>query len=321
MRADWTRRSFLGASFWALQGLNLSSSAQGKKRRSLRNFKLGIITDEISQDLSQSIDFISTYHLPCCELRDLWKKNIMNASQGELEKAKRLIQEHHLEVADIASPLFKYNLPEMPAQPSERRDTFLANFTDRDTEDLLKRSVELARFFGTSKIRVFSFWRVEEPEKAYAFVRDRLARAADFAAKNHVVLVLENEGACNIGTGKELGRILRDINSPALRGNWDPGNCVPLGEVPFPDGYEAVRGLFAHMHVKDARKDPQTGKIVWAPVGSGTIDYRGQFMALRRDGYQGTISLETHYRRADGNPMESTRESLEGLLKVLSAVA
>jgi len=29
------------------------------------------------------------------------------------------------------------------------------------------------------------------------------------------------------------------------------------------------------------------------------------------------MSLETHYRRADKNKVESTRESLEGLLKVL----
>jgi sugar phosphate isomerase/epimerase len=44
------------------------------------------------------------------------------------------------------------------------------------------------------------------------------------------------------------------------------------------------------------------------------------FRALRREDYSGTISLETHYRRADGNRLESTRESLEGLLKVLQEV-
>jgi len=31
------------------------------------------------------------------------------------------------------------------------------------------------------------------------------------------------------------------------------------------------------------------------------------------------MSLETHYRRADGNKLESTRESLEGLLKITSS--
>jgi hypothetical protein len=33
------------------------------------------------------------------------------------------------------------------------------------------------------------------------------------------------------------------------------------------------------------------------------------------------MSLETHYRRPDGNMVESTRESLEGLLKILEEVA
>jgi sugar phosphate isomerase/epimerase len=98
---------------------------------------------------------------------------------------------------------------------------------------------------------------------------------------------------------------------------WDPGNAVMLGEVPFPDGYNAVRGLFPHMHVKDVRKNAQSGKLEWAPVGGGFIDFKGQFQALHHDKYEGTMSLETHYRRADKNKVESTRESLEGLLKVL----
>jgi sugar phosphate isomerase/epimerase len=71
------------------------------------------------------------------------------------------------------------------------------------------------------------------------------------------------------------------------------------------------------MHIKDARKNSQTGKLDWAPVGGGFIDFQGQFQALRKDKYDGTMSLETHYRRPDGNKVESTRESLEGLLKVL----
>jgi sugar phosphate isomerase/epimerase len=101
---------------------------------------------------------------------------------------------------------------------------------------------------------------------------------------------------------------------------WDPANAVVLDEIPYPDGYKHVRGLFPHLHVKDAKRDPSTGKTRWLPVGSGDVDFRGQFQALLRDGYRGTISLETHYRRADGNSLESSRESLEGLLKILKSV-
>jgi len=52
-------------------------------------------------------------------------------------------------------------------------------------------------------------------------------------------------------------------------------------------------------------------------VGAGVVDWRGQMQAFRKDGYSGTMSLETHYLRPDGNKVESTRESLEGLLKAM----
>jgi sugar phosphate isomerase/epimerase len=319
MENKLTRRDFSSM----LAGLSLGAAlpALGKNEEAMP-FKLGIITDEIAEDFEQALDFISHYSLHYCELRDLWKKNIMNASQEDLDRAKELIKKFHLTVSDIASPVFKYNLPEVPAQP-EKSDTFGASFTDNDSDNLLHKSFELANFFGTRKIRIFAYLRVKagDAERAYPFVRDRLAKAAETAGKNGIVLVLENEHTCNVGTGKELGRILRDVNSPNLRGNWDAGNAAMLKEVPYPAGYHDVRGLIAHVHVKDVKRDPTTGKLSWAPVGGGFIDWRGQIKALRDDGYNGTMSLETHYRRQDGNKVESTRESLEGLLKTIKEVA
>jgi sugar phosphate isomerase/epimerase len=314
-----TRRDFLATALLALPGSGLVL-APAKGTRAPLPFKLGIITDEITEELERALDFLLEYSLTYCELRELWDKNIMNLSPEELTRAKQMIQKRSLHVSAIAAPVFKYNLPEMPAR-EEKRDTFRANFTDQDTEDLLRRVFELARFFGTNKIRIFSYWRVDQPEKAYPYVRERLQHVAALAARNGMTLVLENDYVCNIGTGKELGRIIREINSPHLRGTWDPGNAVMLGEVPYPDGYREVRGLFSHMHFKDVRKDPQTGKLSWVPVGAGCVDYRGQIRALREDKYEGTMSLETHYVRADGNKIESTRESLEGLLKILSESA
>ena len=280
-------------------------------------FKLGIISDEISTNLDEAIDFIASYRLHFAELREIWGKNLMIAPQEDLDRAKKLLAAHNITVSDIASPIFKWNIPGETTKPSEKHDFALGKYTEEDADKTLLKSFELARFFGTKKVRIFSYWRVSDPEKIYPQVRDRLAKAARLAEQNDIVLVVENEYECNVGTGKELGRLLRDVNSPALRGVWDPGNAVMLGETPFPDGYEAVKGLFPHMHIKDARKSPDTGKIVWAPVGGGFIDFKGQFAALHQDKYSGTMSLETHYRRPDGNKAESTRESLQGLLKVV----
>jgi L-ribulose-5-phosphate 3-epimerase len=282
------------------------------------DWKLGIITDEITQDLAQAADFISEYHLHYCELREIWSRNMMNATAADVDRARKIIEDHGLTVSDIASPIFKWNLPQMPAK-AEKRDTFKANFTEDDRDSLLHKSFELAHTLGARKVRIFSYWRVEQPEKAFPYVRDRLARAAELAGQNDIMLVLENEHTCNVGTGEELGHLLSEVNSPHLKGNWDPGNAAMLGEVPFPGGYAAVRGQLGHMHVKDVRKGA-SGKLEWAPVGGGFIDWRGQFEALKRDGYNETLSLETHYRRADGNTVESTRESLTGLLEIAQQV-
>jgi sugar phosphate isomerase/epimerase len=320
MAWNLTRRGFLSLSALLGSGLELRFPLAGSAK-GLFTSKLGIITDELTEDFEKALDFISSQSLAYCEVRELWQKNVVKLSQEELERAKRLIERHRLKVSEIASPIFKYHLPEMPSPRPNWSDTFrAADLTDKDTENLLLRVFKLARFFGTSKVRVFSYWRVKEPEKAFPYVRERLAKAAALAAQNKITLLLENEHECNVGTGKELGRILREINSPYLRGMWDPCNAARLGEVPYPDGYRQVRGLFPHMHIKDIRKDPATGELQHVPVGEGMIDFRGQFTALRDDGYDGTMSLETSYSRPDGNKVESTRACLEGLFRVLKSV-
>ncbi len=312
MQTNLTRRSCLKLPLAAVASRLAADSTDNT-----HGYKLGIITDELTGQLNEALDFISSYHLRWCELREIWGKNILNASREEIDRARDLIGRHGVRVSEIASPVFKWNCPQIPPKAGEQHDNFGASFGEKDAERLLDRSFDLARFFGTRMVRIFTYWRVDDPDKAYPYVRDRMAKAAEVAGRNDMILNIENEFACNVGTGKELGRVLREVNSPHLRGVWDPANAAWLGEVAYPDGYEAVKGLFPHMHVKDARKNAGTGRLEWAPVGGGIVDFKGQFQALRRDRYDGTISLETHYLRADGNKVESTRESLEGLFKVI----
>lgn len=140
------RRTFLGATLAAWPSVAYLKAAAASRAM---GWKLGIITDEITEDFEQALDFISHYDLGYCELREMWKKNLMNLSQAELDRAKSLVEKHHLKVTDIGSPVFKYNLPEMPAR-KEKRDTFRADFTDQDSDHLLQ-------MLQTCKI----FWNAE----------------------------------------------------------------------------------------------------------------------------------------------------------------
>jgi len=196
----------------------------GHRQRTSSSFKLGIITDEISEELDQALDFITHYSLGYCEVREMWQKNVMSLSREELNRAKTLIARHGLRVSSIASPIFKYALPEMPAHPDGAL-VFHSTFTESDSSELLRKSFEIAHFFGTDKIRVFSYWRVAEPEKAYPYVRDRLAKAADLAARNGIILMVENEYDCNVGSAKELDASCVMSTHPT---------CAPIGTWPMP---------------------------------------------------------------------------------------
>jgi sugar phosphate isomerase/epimerase len=186
---------------------------------------------------------------------------------------------------------------------------------------LLEHCAEAAQFFGTGLIRVFSFWRrsVLTPEQEDAIV-DAFSEPAAIAESAGLVLGLENEHACILGTGAQTARVLERINSPHVRAIWDPGNAFFDGERPYPAGYEAIKPFIAHVHVKDARVDEATGKPEWTVVGEGQIDWVGQIAALRESGYAGYLSLETHYQ-GHGTKEASSRVCLEGLKRLVDGTA
>ena len=135
------------------------------------------------------------------------------------------------------------------------------------------------------------------------------------AKQQDVKLLVENEFDCNTGTGAETAKLFKAISDRTLMHNWDPGNCFEAGEEPFPKAWDQLdKSRISHIHLKDA-----VGKK-WAPVGAGKIDFVGQFKALKKMPYAGTMSLETHYSNAQHDPYTSSVESMDGLFGVLKQV-
>jgi sugar phosphate isomerase/epimerase len=281
--------------------------------------KLSVITDEISMDFAHALDVMREYGVQGAELRSLWGQNVVDLSGAGVEKAKAILREKRLVVSCIASPVFKCELGGSTSrevgpshQASER--------TLADQPALLDRCVELAEVFGTRLVRVFSFWRRGEltPEVEDGIVK-QLSRAAEVAGRKGVVLALENEHSCYLGTGEQTARVLQRVNSPHLRAVWDPGNAFCAGENPFPAGYEAIKDYIAHVHVKDAiRLDG--GQCAFVAIGDGQIDYPGQLEALKEAGYEGWLSLETHYAPYGGDSEVASRLCLAALNVMLSGV-
>lgn len=307
-----TRRQFVKAAgaATAFATMQRTSFAAGA------SFQVGVISDEISQDFDHACSVIAhDFGLHFVELREMWGKNLQQSTDAELAEAEKVLAKYSLRVTDIASPLFKVNWPGAPAsQYGSAGDTHGATDTDYKKQDeVLERSIALAKRFKTDKVRCFDFWRLDDVKPHRTAINERLRQAADVAAKQQVLLVLENEFACNTATGREAGATLAGVPHRNLALNWDPGNAVMRGELDaFPGGWNALsKDRIHHCHVKNAVKEA-SGKIVWSPVDKGLVDWAAQFRALKSTGYSDAVSLETHWR-GDGTPEASTRTSWAGM--------
>jgi sugar phosphate isomerase/epimerase len=281
-------------------------------------FRVAVINDEITQDFGRACEVAAKeFGMEWIELRGMWNKNVLRLDAKEIAEARRILEQNKLRVTDIASPLFKVDWKGAPqSKYSPKRDQFNADFTFDQQDQVLERSIELAKAFNTDRVRCFDFWRLDDQAPYRTAINEKLLDAATSAGKKGVLLVLENEMSCNTATGAEAAKVLAAVKSPYLMLNWDPGNASERGEIPYPDGYDLLpKDRIGHCHCKDSVKKPD-GKYAWAPMGGGTIDWAGQFKAFERDGYHFAVSLETHWRGA-GTPEESTRQSWAGMKKEL----
>ena len=259
-------------------------------------FRIGAITDEFSPDLGIALDGMKAIGMTGAELRVLWGKNIMDLTNDELAKAKDLLATKGIEVVSIASPLLKCVLPNAPDVDSRfQQDMFASKHTYADQPRLAEHAIAVAETFNTKIIRVFSYWRTVNPDACFDRIAEALLSLAHLAGQHGMTIGLENEHACNVGTAVESAKMLAAAQHPNLKLVWDPANAFVGGESPFPYGYGLLPAdRIGHVHVKDCHMEGQTP--VWGPVGTRGIDWKGQIAALRRDGYQGWLNLETHWQ-------------------------
>jgi sugar phosphate isomerase/epimerase len=285
-------------------------------------FRIGVINDELSQDFGRSCEVASReFGMEWIELRGMWNKNILKLDAAEIAEARRILEKHKLRVTDIASPLFKVDWPGAPKSKfSPKGAQFNADFTYDQQGEVLERSIALAKAFQTDRVRCFDFWRLEDAAPYRAAINAKLLEAANTANKQGIILILENEFACNTAIAAEAAQTLAAVESPSFMLNWDPGNAAARGEIPYPVGYNLLpKNRIGHCHCKDIKaiaKPTDSKEPGWAAMGAGVIDWVGQFTALKRDGYHYAVSLETHWRGA-ATPEESSRQSWAGMKEQL----
>ena len=246
-------------------------------------FKQAVFSDEVSQDLERAIAVCQRFGLEGIELRSVWgHKAPQDIPDSDAERIKKMLGDANLQVCCIASPFFKCDI-DSPAEIAQHHD-------------ILRRCGELAHAFGISLVRGFTFWRKGDYDKAR--ILGLYQPVVKILEEHDILLGIENEASTFIGTGHRLADFLDDLDSGRVGAIWDACNVMYDNEdpeVPYPDGYEAIKPRIVHVHIKDSKPNDK-GEQECCPIGEGDIDYEGQFAALFDDEYEGWVSLETHWR-------------------------
>ena len=177
--------------------------------------------------------------------------------------------------------------------------------------DKVKTALDEAAFFGCKNLRVFAGGYNLEWEKYSRGIADALAVCAEHAAKNNVVMALEDHGALCKDSSEQLFYITT-VNSPFLRATADIGNYwTPGGELPE-QGVAAIADLAVMVHVKDYVII--NNKFTAVPSGDGIIDLKQCFRILKDADYKGTLSLE--YECSIGEGLHGIAASLVNMRRL-----
>src|SRR6202790_4315089 len=142
-------------------------------------FRGAVINGETSQDFGRACEVASReFGMEWIELRGMWKKNVVNLDAKEVAQAQTILQKYNLRVTDIASPLFKVDWKGAPQSKFSTAHDFHADFTFDQQDEVLERAIEMAKAFGTDRVRCFDFWRLEDQVPYRAAINEKLLDAA-----------------------------------------------------------------------------------------------------------------------------------------------
>lgn len=242
-------------------------------------FVLSGFADEISPELDEQLDVLQSLDIKYLELRGVWGKGVLALSDEETRTIRDALKARGMGVSAIGSPIGKIRID----------DPFPPHLDD------FRRALDLAEFFGTQYIRMFSFFVPEGQAEEYrSQVMDRLAALLEEAKGRPVTLLHENESRIYGDVPSRCRDILETMDSPQLRMTFDPSNFVMQNVHPFTDAYPLVKDYIVYMHIKDG--DMATKRVV--PAGEGDGQVREVLAALHERGFEGFASLEPHLAHA-----------------------
>lgn len=247
----------------------------------LEKCRLSGFADEIDSSLLEQIKVLKSLNQKYIELRSADGRNVADFTNEEAVKIERILDAEGIKVSAIGSPIGKIGIT----------DDFEPHFKT------YKHVVELAKIFKTKYIRIFSFYipTDKNPDGYKDEVLTRMKRFVDYAVKENVILLHENEKEIYGDSGERCLTLMQEFYGDNFQCTFDFANFVQCNEDVL-SCYEKLKPYIKYIHIKDAL---YKGGVV-VPAGKGDGQLEKILRELDESHFEGFLSLEPHLTDFDG---------------------
>lgn len=220
----------------------------------------------------------------------------------KISQLKELIKENNITISSVHDwfHFFSTNTPEGIKEMQER----------------LLMDLEYTRILDSDRLIWYTGGNNKyEGEAAVDELLKRIEPVIKRAAELKITLLLETEfvkdGFDPSASVQMLKKLFIKADSPYFACNFDAANMYAAGEEPFPYAYEELKPWIRYVHMKDIRElvagihSPENMKgylqeglktCACCALGEGGVNMAGILNALKRDNYNGYLSLELHMK-------------------------
>ncbi len=248
----------------------------------MATFRFSAFADEYSANFDEQIKGLLENGIHLIEPRGIDGTNISDITPEKAMEIKEKLDAAGIGISAIGSPIGKV----------DPNDDFEAH------KMKLRRTCEIARILGATRIRMFSFFMPKDCEDYSAYkdlVISRIGEMLDIADEYGIKLCHENEKGIYGDTPERCLEILK-AHEGRLGCVFDPANFIQVGATPCPDAFDLLRPYITYMHIKECNT---SGTIVLPGTGIGGIP---EILAVLNRTVDGEIvvTMEPHLQHFAG---------------------
>jgi sugar phosphate isomerase/epimerase len=264
--------------------------------------KISTIIDGISTDCKTICEVMTKTGVKYAEFQSCSGRRIEENTLDEARAYKKLIDEYGITPSCVTTHAFAG----VPITAVEVGDEIYQHHMS-----LLKNGIEIARILGCKQVRTMAFtktivtfgkngadkWNAGN-NTAWPKFLELFAPIAKLAEDEDIDILVEPCFNSMITSCWLFKKMVEDLGAKRIKLLWDPCNNLYYHEYPTLDVYESIKPYLAHIHIKDGIIDSVRSTNEFRAIGTGMMaPYLLDLAdALRRDDYQGCISLENVFR-------------------------